>query len=46
MVCFDCSQSSDSNTKTDSNNCHDDDPTPDCSKELNGYAKITLIKIN
>ena len=36
----------DNQTKTDSDgisSCHDLNPTPDCSKAGNGYAKITYL---
>lgn len=43
MYCYECTESTEENTKTISTAWHS--PTPDghCSKEGNGYAKITLI---
>ena len=46
MTCYNCTESSDLNIKTESNTCHDPDPTEECAKEGNGYARITLIKRN
>lgn len=43
MYCYECSESSDNSTKTTSTNCHNGTPTSNCSKEGNGYAKITYI---
>ena len=44
MTCYDCSTSSNANTKTISNQCVSTTPSADCSKAGNGYVKITLIK--
>lgn len=44
MYCYSCTESSDESTKTISTTCHSATPTPNCAKEENGYAKITLIK--
>lgn len=43
MYCYECSESSDNSTKTTSTKCHNETPTSNCSKEGNGYAKITYI---
>lgn len=44
MVCYNCETSTDINTYTESNTCAESDPTPNCSKKGNGYAKITLVE--
>ena len=44
MYCYNCTISNDESTKTISTTCHSATPTPNCAKEGNGYAKITLIK--
>ena len=46
MYCYNCTTDTDNQTKTDSDgisSCHDFNPTPDCSKAGNGYAKITYL---
>ena len=43
MVCYNCTASNDANTKTISNTCTNANPTVDCSKQGNGYARITLV---
>ena len=43
MTCYNCESSNNIDTKTVTNTCHNSNPTVDCSKEGNGYAKITLI---
>lgn len=43
MTCYNCETSDDTNTKTTSNECHNSEPTKDCAKEGNGYARITYI---
>ena len=43
MYCYNCAESSVDSTKTISNTCVDSRPTENCSKNGNGYAKITLI---
>ena len=45
MTCYNCEPSDDENTKTISNECHNTEPTEDCAKEGNGYARITLLNI-
>lgn len=44
MFCYECPESTVESTKTISTTCHSATPTPNCAKEGNGYAKITLIK--
>ena len=46
MVCYNCATSNDDSTKTESNTCVNTDPVADCSKQGNGYAKITLVSYN
>ena len=43
MYCYNCTESSDTSTKTTSTTCHSNIPTENCAKEGNGYARITLI---
>jgi len=46
MYCYDCEESTEESTYTISegeNSCHSADPLPDCAKEENGYAKITIL---
>ena len=43
MYCYNCTESSEMSTKTISTTCHSENPTSNCAKEGNGYAKITLI---
>ena len=43
MYCYNCTESSEISTKTISTTCHSENPTSNCAKEGNGYAKITLI---
>lgn len=43
MYCYNCTESSETSTKTISTTCHNENPTSNCAKEGNGYAKITLI---
>ena len=45
MACHNCKTSSDASTMTIANTCHSGTPTADCSKEGNGYAKVTLVHI-
>ena len=42
MYCYDCSESSDTQTNTISTSCVNSTPTENCSKSGNGYARITL----
>lgn len=43
MYCYNCTESSEESTKTISTTCTSKTPTENCSKQGNGYAKITLI---
>ena len=42
MYCYNCTTSNDTNTKTISTTCNEENPTENCAKKGNGYAKITL----
>ncbi len=44
MYCYNCTESSEESTKTISTTCTSETPTENCSKQGNGYARITLIK--
>ena len=49
MYCYNCTTNTNTNTNTQSNgtsSCHNPTATPDCAKEGNGYARITLIERN
>ena len=43
MYCYNCNESSEESTKTVSTTCASQTPTENCSKQGNGYARITLI---
>ena len=43
MYCYNCTASSDTATKTISTTCTKSSPTENCSKQGNGYAKVTYI---
>ena len=43
MYCYNCQESSEESTKTISTTCTSATPTENCSKQGNGYARITLI---
>ena len=43
MYCYNCTASSDAATKTISTTCTKSSPTENCSKQGNGYAKVTYI---
>ena len=43
MYCYNCTESSEESTKTISTTCTSKTPTENCSKQGNGYARITLI---
>ena len=43
MYCYNCQESKDISTKTISTTCTSATPTANCSKQGNGYARITLI---
>ena len=44
MYCYNCATSTEESTKTISTTCTSATPTANCSKQGNGYARITLIK--
>ena len=44
MYCYNCEESTEISTKTISTTCTSATPTVNCSKQGNGYARITLIK--
>lgn len=51
MYCYNCDESTNSETYTISHTqsndvplCHSDTPTVDCAKENNGYARITFVR--
>ena len=46
MYCYNCTESSETDTKTVSTTCNEETPTENCAKKGNGYAKITFIKEN
>ena len=46
MYCYNCSESNEESTKTISTTCINSTPTSACSKQGNGYARITLISID
>ena len=46
MYCYNCEESSEESTKTVSTTCTNSNPTENCSKQGNGYARITLVKAN
>ena len=46
MYCYNCTESSNESTKTISTTCTNETPTENCSKQGNGYAKITFISTN
>lgn len=43
MYCFDCDESSDEATFTVSVTCVEEEPTPNCAKYGDGYARITRL---
>lgn len=45
MYCYNCEESSETNTKTISITCISETPTSYCAKKGNGYARITLVSI-
>ena len=45
MYCYNCTESSDENTRTVSTTCTNESPTENCSKQGNGFVKITLISL-
>ena len=44
MYCYQCTESSETSTKTVSTDNHSETPTADYAKEGNGYAKITVTR--
>lgn len=44
MACYNCETSDEEDTKTISVTCANEEPTENCAKIGNGYAKITLLK--
>ena len=46
MYCYNCEESSEENTKTISTTCVSENPTANCAKQGNGYARITLVSID
>ena len=43
MYCYECTESDEANTKTIDTTCTNSEPTENCAKIGNGYAKITLM---
>ena len=43
MYCYNCQESSEESTKTISTTCVSETPTSNCSKQGNGYARITYL---
>ena len=43
MYCYNCTESSDTATKTISTTCSNETPTENCAKKSNGYVRITYI---
>ena len=46
MYCYNCEESNEESTKTISTTCNEETPTSNCAKKGNGYARITLIRID
>ena len=46
MYCYNCTESNEESIKTVSTTCTNATPTENCSKQGNGYAKITLISLH
>ena len=46
MYCYNCQESKDISTKTISTTCTSSTPTANCSKQGNGYARITLVNVS
>lgn len=44
MYCYNCTESSETDTKTVSTTCNEETPTENCAKKGNGYARITFIE--
>lgn len=43
MYCYNCPTSDDVSTKTINTTCTSETPTTNCSKQGNGYARITIM---
>ena len=43
MYCYNCEESTEESTKTISTTCTSETPTENCSKQGNGYARITYL---
>lgn len=43
MFCYECTESSENDTKTTSVSCAEEDPTSECAKKGHGYARISLV---
>ena len=43
MYCYNCTESSETDTKTVTTTCNEETPTENCAKKGNGYVKIALI---
>ena len=46
MYCYNCVESDEDYTKTISTTCVEEEPTSNCAKKGNGYAKITIASSN
>ena len=46
MYCYNCQESKDISTKTISTTCTSATPKENCSKQGNGYARITLVNVS
>ena len=46
MYCYNCQESKDISTKTISTTCTSSTPRENCSKQGNGYARITLVNVS
>ena len=44
MYCYNCTESSETDTKTVSTTCNEETPTENCAKKGNGYARITYLE--
>lgn len=44
MYCYNCTESKAESTKTVSTTCISSEPTSNCAKSGNGYAKLTLVQ--
>lgn len=44
MYCYNCEESSEESTKTVATTCTSSNPTENCAKQGNGYARVTLVK--